>query len=77
MLHDLPSDPLAAWFYKNDEGSVEISMSGTSHMGNTTGESARALQTYSAAMHWHYILTSCLEYCRDTDKPVPCAAIGS
>lgn len=51
VLHDLPSDPLAAWFYKNDEGSVEIGKLGTSHMGNNTGESACALQSYSAAMH--------------------------
>ena len=51
VLHDLPSDPLAAWFYKNDEGSVEISMLGTMHMDSNNGESACTLQSCSAAVH--------------------------
>ena len=51
VLHDLPSDPLAAWFYKNDEGSAEISMLGATHMGNNTGETACTFQSCSAAVH--------------------------
>ena len=45
MLHDLPSDPLAAWFYKNDEGSVEVNVSGMKQMRNDTGASLCNVQS--------------------------------
>lgn len=64
MLHDLPSDPLAAWFYKNDEGSVEISMLSATHMGNNTGETACTLQSCSAGVHQRVMPTSHLNTVR-------------
>ncbi|KAL3151673.1 hypothetical protein ABBQ38_012658 [Trebouxia sp. C0009 RCD-2024] len=37
VLHDLPSDALAAWFYKDAEASVELNLSSTKQMGDNTG----------------------------------------
>lgn len=39
VLHDLPSDALAAWFYKDAEASVELNLSSTKQMGDNTGAS--------------------------------------
>lgn len=41
VLHDLPSDPLAAWFYKNDEGSSEIGMSDPNQTSSNAGGEAQ------------------------------------
>ena len=40
VLHDLPSDSLAAWFYKDAEASVELNLSSTKQLGDNTGKSS-------------------------------------
>ncbi len=52
MLHDLPSDALAAWFYKDAEASVELDLSSTRQMNDNAGESSRFAHVHYTFMHW-------------------------
>lgn len=66
MLHDLPSDPLAAWFYKNDEGSSEIGMSDPNQTSSNAGEVLPAVPSWSACARLDHLLMPTWPLCSIT-----------